>query len=689
MAQPRASEQRASYATGNPGYYSPDPMSPTFSPPADYAEFQSLRPGTPGSFGRYSVHSNLEKYDRDALVTPSPSHQGLLTGEDGQRAQRSSTYYFNKEGGRATPESGFYQYEGRRGQGYNPAAYSAAAGGGAAGAAAAGKRQGFIRRRPILFSFIIIAILAVAGIAAGVAISQVNKSNDKNLASTKGNSGSNSNDSSSSGHSGSTSTGSGSSNSTPTTTKITPFAHWDWTDTNTKAYGVSLGSWLLLERWQLEDWMVQEGGSEAWDEWRFVEALGDRAASVLTDHQNTWITEADMDTFQNAGINLVRIPIGFWAFIPTVGNEPYVTTGYVDQLNKMLKWCYDRGMYVMLDLHGMPGSQNGDQSSGLNTTNIQWYEQTNQDRSDAFLKAVLDWYKASEYSSIINSIGVVNEPRIVNDNWAINNTRFQIASDYYERSYETCLKYNITMTFHNGFAPGSTTDKMNRWRSFATGKNPQYLLYEDHPYPGWFQDPSPGSDAIQTSVCEYGTAADGYPIPVIIGEYSAVNDLNSTSYTKSYLEMQMATYGWSAGTIFWNFKANTSKTQILAERDMIMNDYSFLDLLSQGIMPTPGKGNSVRSFYQSLSNPCGSFRTYGWSNPSDVYVKIDTRNSHDSRSCCLGGLEDVADEFWHVDSVASDQTSTTRLLVKRAPVETLVVLKSALNSDCPTSLLGC
>ena len=623
MPRPRSSAPNSAADA----YYSPDPMSPTFSPPGEYTEFQTLRPGTPGtpgSFGRYSVAStNFEKYDRDGAQTPQA--QGLLQTADGGRGERSSTYYFNKEGGAAAAgaDEGFRQYQGRRGQGYNPANTAALERG-----LPPNKRKNFIRRRPILFSLIVLLVLIAAGVGAGVGISQSNKSNNKNLSATsdtsssnKGSSGSNSGVSNGNSDSNSNNAGSNRGSGTPTTPaapKITPFSRYSWTDTNTKAFGVSLGSWLVLERWQLEDWMVQEGGANAWDEWRFTQNLGSRAASVLSDHQNSWVTEADMDTFQNSGVNIVRIPIPFWAFIPTVSGEPYVNdmNMYQTQLNKMLQWCYSRGMYVNLDLHAMPGSQNGDQSSGHNTTNIQWFEQANQDRSDTFLKNVLDWATGSNYSSIINSIGVVNEPRIVNDNWQLNQTRFQITQQYYERSYATCVKYNMPMTFHNGFAPGTVLQKMELWRPFVSGKNPNMLIYEDHPYPGWFTNPEPGPDAIQTSVCEYGTAGSQFPIPILMGEFSAIQNTNSTSYAQTYLQMQLSTYAWSAGSIFWNFKANTSKLQILALSDSLMQLYSYVDLVAAGIMPTPGKGGNVRSFYTQLPNPCGNFQTYGWSNPA-------------------------------------------------------------------------
>lgn len=607
------------------GYYSPDPMSPTFSPPGEYTEFQTLRPSTPGSMGRYSVvSSTLDKYDRDGAHTPQA--QALLPPDEAGNAQRSSTYYFEKDGAAAAadgPGGSFHQYQGRRGQGYNPAANAATL---EHGGLPTKKRAGFIRRRPILFGLLVLLALIAAGVGAGVGVSQSHKSNDKNLSSaasktpnSNSNSGSNSGSGSGSSASASSRSSAASATSTaPAAPKITPFPTYSWTDTNTKAFGVSLGSWLVIERWQLEDWFVQQGGPNAWDEWDLSQILGNNLASVLTSHQNSWVTEADFDTFQNTGVNIVRIPIPFWAFIPTVAGEPYYNNMafYQNQLNKVLQWCYDRGMYVMLDLHAMPGSQNGDQSSGRNTTNIEWFSQANQDRSDTFLNNVLSWATSSNLSSIINSIGVVNEPRVVNDDWSLNQTRFSTTLGYYERSYQACVKSNIPMTFHNGFYPGNVTQKMAAYASFISGKNPNMLIYEDHPYPGWFQVPEPGPSAIQTSVCQYGAAGSGIGIPVLMGEFSAIQNTNSSSYAQTYLQMQLATYAWSAGSIFWNFKANSSSNPVLALGGDLMELYSYVDLVNAGTMPNPGKGGNVRNFYTNLPNPCGGFQTYGWANPA-------------------------------------------------------------------------
>ena len=40
----------------------------------------------------------------------------------------------------------------------------------------------------------------------------------------------------------------------------------------------------------------------------------DTAHSTLVNHWNTWITQSDFQTIKNAGLNHVRIPIGYWAY---------------------------------------------------------------------------------------------------------------------------------------------------------------------------------------------------------------------------------------------------------------------------------------------------------------------------------------------------------------------------------------
>ena len=121
---------------------------------------------------------------------------------------------------------------------------------------------------------------------------------------------------------------------------------------STKVRGVNLGGWFVLEPWikpsMFDDWA---GGGGAVDEYTFCQALGkDEAYSRLSAHWNSWITESDFSAIAAAGLNFVRIPIGYWSVIPNDG-DPYVQGAY-DVLGQALDWAQSAGLKVMIDLHG-------------------------------------------------------------------------------------------------------------------------------------------------------------------------------------------------------------------------------------------------------------------------------------------------------------------------------------------------
>jgi glucan 1,3-beta-glucosidase len=64
-----------------------------------------------------------------------------------------------------------------------------------------------------------------------------------------------------------------------------------------------------------------------------------------------------------AGLNHIRIPIGFWAY-DVSGGEPYVQ-GAAEYLDRAIGWARKYNVKVILDLHGAPGSQNGYDNSGV------------------------------------------------------------------------------------------------------------------------------------------------------------------------------------------------------------------------------------------------------------------------------------------------------------------------------------
>lgn len=73
----------------------------------------------------------------------------------------------------------------------------------------------------------------------------------------------------------------------------------------------------------------------------------------MQEHWSSWITEGDFGEIAGAGLNFVRIPIGYWSVSP-IGGDPYVQGAY-EWLGKSLDWAQGAGLKVMIDLHGAPG----------------------------------------------------------------------------------------------------------------------------------------------------------------------------------------------------------------------------------------------------------------------------------------------------------------------------------------------
>jgi glucan 1,3-beta-glucosidase len=117
-----------------------------------------------------------------------------------------------------------------------------------------------------------------------------------------------------------------------------------------KVRGVNLGGWLVTEPW-ITPSLYERAGDGAIDEYTLCQTLGrDAALSLLSAHWASWITAGDLANIAAAGMNHVRIPIGYWSVAPVDG-DPYVQ-GALDYLDQAIGWAGGAGLKVLIDLHG-------------------------------------------------------------------------------------------------------------------------------------------------------------------------------------------------------------------------------------------------------------------------------------------------------------------------------------------------
>lgn len=193
--------------------------------------------------------------------------------------------------------------------------------------------------------------------------------------------------------------------------------------------GVNLGNWFLLERWMASDLFYDETGQRAFedqcaaiDEYGLMHALGEKVARKrMEQHWASWITEEDVRWLGSHGINTVRVPLGYWMVFPS---SPFID-GQLKYLDKLFEWCERHSISVLLDFHGLKGSQTGSPSSGncgacgksqCGDTHISFLEErgTNLDVIDNLTSrysdspAYLGFAVANEVSSTADSVQTMN-----------------------------------------------------------------------------------------------------------------------------------------------------------------------------------------------------------------------------------------------------------------------------------------
>jgi glucan 1,3-beta-glucosidase len=147
-------------------------------------------------------------------------------------------------------------------------------------------------------------------------------------------------------------------------------------------HGVSLGGFLVIEPWITPSLFYQFLGTPerfgadapqhtAVDLYTFCSVLGaEEANRQLRRHWAAWVTEDDIRRLSEMKVNALRIPVGDWMWAP-YGPYAGCTEGALAELDRALDLAHKYGMRVLLDLHGVRGSQNGFDNSGR-TSELQW-----------------------------------------------------------------------------------------------------------------------------------------------------------------------------------------------------------------------------------------------------------------------------------------------------------------------------
>ena len=123
--------------------------------------------------------------------------------------------------------------------------------------------------------------------------------------------------------------------------------------------GTNFGGWGIMEDWFCP--FTEPAGEELAYQ-ALVSRFGQDATHELFRwYRSNWITEIDYQNVADLGMNCIRLPIWYRNFQSDDDGTWYRTgDGEIDfsELDEVVEMCRKYGLYLIIDLHGLPGYQN-------------------------------------------------------------------------------------------------------------------------------------------------------------------------------------------------------------------------------------------------------------------------------------------------------------------------------------------
>ncbi len=121
--------------------------------------------------------------------------------------------------------------------------------------------------------------------------------------------------------------------------------------------GIGLGNWLLPEGYMFK---FKSANSPRLINTVVNQLIGEDDARIFwKNHFDNYITREDIRLIKKSGFNSIRVPFNYRLFVSEDDPQKLEGIGY-ELLSRVVGWCKQEGLYVILDMHGAPGGQTGD-----------------------------------------------------------------------------------------------------------------------------------------------------------------------------------------------------------------------------------------------------------------------------------------------------------------------------------------
>ncbi|HTD23530.1 MAG TPA: ricin-type beta-trefoil lectin domain protein [Terriglobales bacterium] len=299
--------------------------------------------------------------------------------------------------------------------------------------------------------------------------------------------------------------------------------------------GVNLGGWFIMEKW-----MSPLTSDSETDTYTVMKTLDNRFGvsqeqSLINTYQQSWITTQDLDNIAALGFNVIRVPVWYGQFynLNNISNSGWRSDAF-NELDWVVSNAAQRGIYTIIDMHGVVGGQSKSDDTGRGGQNQYWTNSNDQGNT-----AWMWWQIASHYKGNANVAGydLINEPTGAPNNSAVIN------------AYNSLYKTVRSVDPNHMIIMEGTWGQWN-WSMLPNPSSQGWtnVMYEMHSY-CWNCSASQIQQSADGQVSDFRNHAN-YNVPGYIGEF---NDFGAGSSVWQYSvnAFNNAGLSWTP----WTYKA--------------------------------------------------------------------------------------------------------------------------------------
>ncbi len=334
--------------------------------------------------------------------------------------------------------------------------------------------------------------------------------------------------------------------------------------------GINLGNWLVPEGYMFKFKHALSPTEIA----GVVETLvgPDQASRFWTEFRDVYVAKEDIDFIKAAGFNTVRVPLNWRLFVEPgarASDDKFDGPGWA-LLDRLVQWCKEDGLRVIVDLHAAPGGQTGvnhDDGTGFPLT---FYVPRYRDQTIALWRRLAEHYRGE---TAILGYDLLNEP----------------ISPYNDVDY---LDPQLEPLYRDIVAAIRAVDRSHvvllagaQWSTnFSVFGRPfdSNAIYEYHKF--WA---NPTRDALQ----DYLDFSNRWNVPVMIGETGEYTNGWNEKFRKLHEQFNI---GWC----FWTYKnLDTSTSVVSIQKPAGWDLVAEVGSADSGAAPSPQQAQTILDAY--------------------------------------------------------------------------------------------